>query len=382
MKNPWTGPAAGVVFLSLAGATGAVEPLTVTIGVAGPLSGPQAAIGQDAANGVQMAVRELERRNLRIDGRPVRWRVDIQDDQSDPKQATMVAQHFVDSHVDGVVGHLNSGCTFPASRIYARAGIPSITGASTDPKLARQGFATFFRIIANDDALGAGLAAYARDVLHARSVAVIDDRTAYGQGLADVFAREARARGLRLVGREYTNDKATDFSAILTRIRGQRPDVIFYGGVYTQAGPMLRQIARLGIDAKLLGGDAICVPTLATLAGDAVKRARCAEGGAPLQRMPGGVAWKAAYDRAYGAAAYQIFSPYVYDATLVLGQAMVKAGSSDPRRYLAAVRDIGIDGVTRRAIRFDAHGNLVHPAITLSSFADGIKKTIEVREVE
>ncbi len=382
MKCKWMAPAAGFVCLCLLRAAGAAEPLTVTIGVAGPLSGPQAAIGQDAVNGVRLAVRELERRQLRIGGLPVRWVVDAQDDQADPKQATLVAQRFVDRRVNGVVGHLNSGCTFPASRIYARAGIPAITGASTDPKLAQQGFATFFRIIANDDALGAGLAAYANDALHARTVAVIDDRTAYGQGLADVFAREARARGMRIVAREYTHDKAIDFTAILTRIRGLHPDVIFYGGVYTQAGPMLRQIARLGVDAKLLGGDAICVPTLATLAGDAVKRALCAEGGAPLHSMPGGVAWKGAYDRAFGADAYQIFSPYVYDATLVLAQAMVKAGSSDPKRYLAAVRDIRADGVTRRGIRFDAKGNLLRPTITLSSFSDGVKKTISVREVD
>ena len=372
-----------VAALSLASSVAhAADPLTVTIGVAAPLSGPQAAIGQDAVNGVRLAAQELDRRQLRIDGRPVVWKVDAQDDQADPRQATTVAQQFVDRRVNGVVGHLNSGCTFPASRIYERAGIPGITGSSTDPKLARQGFKTFFRIIANDDALGAGLAAYAKDTLHAKTVAIIDDRTAYGQGLADVFAKRARAIGLQVLGREYTTDKATDFSAILTRIRAQHPDVIFYGGVFAQAGPMLRQIARLGIKTHLLGGDAICVPALATLAGDAVGITTCAEGGVPLDRMPGGKPWKAAYDKAYGADAYQIFSPYVYDATLVLAQAMVKAQSSDPRRYLPFVRDIGVDGVTRRDIRFDAQGNLARPSITLSSFADGTKKAIAVQTVD
>ena len=177
MKSFRNAPVVAAMWLA-ASAAYAADPLTVTIGVAAPLSGPQAAIGQDAVNGVRLAAQELDRRQLRIDGRPVVWKVDAQDDQADPRQATTVAQQFVDRRVNGVVGHLNSGCTFPASRIYERAGIPGITGSSTDPKLARQGFKTFFRIIANDDALGAGLAAYAKDTLHAKTVAITDDRTA------------------------------------------------------------------------------------------------------------------------------------------------------------------------------------------------------------
>jgi branched-chain amino acid transport system substrate-binding protein len=373
------------VFLVLSLAAGlaqAADPITVQIGYAGPTSGPQAAIGQDAANAVRMAVGELNHRNLSIGGAPVTWKALIEDDQGDPKQATSVAQRFVDSRVNGVVGHLNSGCTYPASRIYERGGIPDITPSSTDPKIAKQGFKTFFRIIANDTALGAALAKHARNVLKAQKVAVIDDRTAYGQGLADEFALRARALGMQVVDREYTTDKATDFSAILTKIRGSTPDVIFFGGVYPQGGPMLRQIERLGLKTHFMGGDAICVPSLATLAGEAVDMTICAEGGSPLAQMPGGPAWKARYDAAFGSAAYQIFSPYAYDATMVLAQAMLKAQSVDPAKYTASIRDIDYDGVTKQHIRFLADGNLAAPGVTLSGFEHGVKKVISVENVD
>lgn len=352
--------------------------LVVTIGVAAPDSGAQAAIGQDATNAVQMALDDLNARGLTIGGARVTWKIDAQDDQSDPKQATTVAQHFVDHKVNGVVGHLNSGCTYPASRIYEQAGIPAITPSSTDPKIARQGYKTFFRLIADDTAVGAALAKYAKQSLHAAKVVVIDDRTAYGQGLADMFVKQARRRGLDVVAREYTTDKATDFSAILTRARALGPDVIVFGGVYPQAGPMLRQMRQLGMKAHLLGGDAICTPTLATLAGDAADMAVCVEGGAPVMQMPGGPEWKRRYDTKFGSSAYQIFSPYAYDATMVLAQAMLKAQSTDPTRYLREIRDIHLDGVTRTNIHFDAKGNLVKPDVTVSRFEHGKKVVIGV----
>ncbi|MDE1956803.1 MAG: branched-chain amino acid ABC transporter substrate-binding protein [Betaproteobacteria bacterium] len=356
--------------------------VTVTIGSAAPISGPQASFGQDNTNGVRMAINDLNKENIVIGGKKVIWKIDAQDDQADPKQATTVAQKFVDEHANGVVGHLNSGCTFPASRIYNEAGIPVITPSSTDPKIAEQGFKTFFRIIANDNALGAGLANYAKQNLKAKTVAVIDDRTAYGQGVADVFAKTAKKDGLKVLDREYTNDKATDFSAILTKIKSLKPDVIFYGGMYSQAGPMLRQIQQLGIKAHFMGGDGICAPELAKLAGDAADITICAEGGSPIAQMPGGEAWKKRYDAEFGAAAFQIYSPYSYDATMVLAKAMEKAGSVEPAKYLKFVQKIDYSGVTKKDIHFEKNGNLADPTITLSAFDHGTKKVVAVEQVK
>ena len=369
--------------LSLAiGTAYAANDVTVVIGSAAPMSGPQAAFGQDNTNGVRMAINDLNKQNIMIGGKKVIWKVDAQDDQADPKQATSVAQKFVDEKVNGVVGHLNSGCTFPASRIYNNAGIPNITPSSTDPKIAEQGFKTFFRIIANDNALGAGLANYAKKELKAKTVAVIDDRTAYGQGVADVFAATAKKDGLKVLDREYTNDKATDFSAILTKIKSTNPDVIFYGGMYTQAGPLVRQLKQLGIKATLMGGDGICAPDLAKLGGDAVNGTVCAEGGSPLNQMPGGEAWKKRYDAEFGAKAFQIYSPYSYDATMVLAKAMEKAKSTDPKKYLPYVQNIDYNGVTKNKIHFLANGNLADPSITISKFEGGEKKVVAVEQVK
>lgn len=363
------------------GASAAESTLTVLIGTASPMSGPQSELGQDSANGVRMAIADLNAQDLRIDGARVIWKVDVQDDQADPRQAAMIARRFVDERVAGVVGHVNSGATYPAMHVYAAAGLPVVVQGSTDPRLARQGWKDFFRMITDDGIVGGVLADYARETLHARRIAVIDDRTAYGQGLADAFVRAATAAGLQILTREYTSDKATDFSAVLTRIKPLKPDAIVYGGVYGQAGPMLVQIARLDVAPALLGGDAMCPPALAVLARAEVGMVHCAEGGSPLQRMPGGAGWKRRYDAVYGASAYQYYGPHAYDATMVLARAMLKAQSADPRRYLAYVRDIDLDGVTRKRIHFQADGNIADPVVTISRFVDGVKVPAEVREV-
>ena len=373
--------AAPLLALSLAiGTAYAEDTVTVTIGSASPMSGPQASFGQDNANGVRMAIKDLNAKNIVIGGKKVVWKIDAQDDQADPKQATTVAQKFVDEKVNGVVGHLNSGCTFPASRIYNNAGIPEVTPSSTDPKISQQGFKTFFRIIANDNALGSGLANYAKNKLKAKTIAVIDDRTAYGQGVADVFAKTAQKDGLKMLDREFTNDKATDFSAILTKIKASNPDVIFYGGMYSQAGPLVRQMRQLGIKATLMGGDGICAPELGKLAGEAVDGTICAEGGSPLSQMPGGEAWKKRYDAEFGANAFQLYSPYSYDGTMVLAQAMIKAKSVDPKKYLPFVANVDYNGVTKKNIHFTKTGELVDATITISEFAkDGKKNVLAVQ---
>ena len=150
---------------------------------------------------------------------------------ADPKQGTAAAHKLCDSKVAGVVGHLNSGATIPAAKIYNDCGIPNITGAATNPSLTKPGYKTTYRIIANDNALGAGLAFYAADTLKLKKVAIIDDRTAYGQGVAEVFKRTAQQKGMQIVDEQFTTDKATDFMAILTAIKAKAPDAVFYGGM-------------------------------------------------------------------------------------------------------------------------------------------------------
>lgn len=325
-----------------------------------------------------MAIDELNAQNVQISGKPARFELVAEDDAGDPRQGTAAAQKLCDQKVAGVVGHLNSGTTIPASRIYHDCRIPHITPSASNPDLTKPGYNTTFRLIANDNDLGAAVATYAADVLKLKTVAVVDDRTAYGQGVAGVFKKTAQGKGMQVVDEQFTNDKATDFSAILTAIKAKNPDAIFYGGLDPQAGPMLRQMEQLGmINVKFLGGDGICTTEIAKLSGGAktLENVVCATGGASLDRMPGGKAWKQRYDQKFPEQ-FQVYSPYAYDATFVLVDAIKRASSTDPKVYLPMLASTDFQGVTAR-IQFQPNGELKNAATTLFAFRNGTKTPIE-----
>jgi branched-chain amino acid transport system substrate-binding protein len=364
--------AAAAVALVAGGAS--AQDMVVKIGHVGPVSGAQAHYGKDNENGARMAIEDLNAKGVTIGGKKVKLELVAEDDAADPKQGTAAAQKLCDAKVNGVVGHLNSGTTIPASKIYNDCGIPQVTPSATNPKYSQQGFKTAFRILANDNALGAGLALHAANNLHLKKIAIIDDRTAYGQGVAEVFKKTAMAKGIQIVDEQYTNDKATDFMAILTAIKSKNPDGVFYGGMDPQGGPMLRQMEQLGMtNVKFFGGDGICTAKLAELSGGAktLGNVVCAEGGASLEKMPGGTAWKKRYDEKYPGQ-FQVYSPYTYDAVGLLVAAMEKAGSADPKVYMPVLAKIEYQGVTTK-IAFEPDGELKNPAMTLYSYKDGKK---------
>ncbi|MCK6432206.1 MAG: branched-chain amino acid ABC transporter substrate-binding protein [Aquabacterium sp.] len=349
----------------------------VKIGHVGPVSGAQAHYGKDNENGARMAIDDLNKKGVTIGGKKVKLELVAEDDAADPKQGTAAAQKLCDAKVNGVVGHLNSGTTIPASTVYNQCGIPQVTPSATNPKLTQQGYKTVFRMLANDNALGAGLALHAANNLKLKKVAVIDDRTAYGQGVAEVFKKTAQQKGIQVVDEQFTTDKATDFMAILTAIKSKAPDGIFYGGMDPQAGPMLRQMEQLGMsNVKFFGGDGICTAKLAELSGGAktLGNVVCAEGGASLDKMPGGKAWKADYDKRYPKQ-FQVYSPYTYDAVHVLVSAMQAANSADPKVYLPKLAEVNYQGVTAK-VAFEKDGELKNPAMTLYMYKDGKKAPI------
>lgn len=253
----------------------------VKIGHVGPLSGQIAHLGKDNENGARMAIDVLNAKGVSIGGKKIKFVLQGEDDGANPQQATAAAQKLADAKVSGVIGHLNSGTTIPASKIYNDAGIPQISPSATNPKYTMQGYKGAFRVVANDGQLGGALGRYTASDIKAQRIAIIDDRTAYGQGVADEFAKAAKAAGLTIVGRQYTTDKATDFNAILTAIKGKSPDLIFFGGMDAVGGPMLRQMKQLGIKAKFMGGDGICTEQLPSLAGAGMldDQVVCAEAG-------------------------------------------------------------------------------------------------------
>ena len=373
MKLKLTVAAALATLATLAAAQDAV----IKIGHVAPVSGPQASYGKDNENGARMAVEVLNTQSVVIGGKKVKFELLAEDDAADPKQGTAAAQKLCDSKVAGVVGHLNSGTTIPAAKVYNDCGIPHITPSATNPNLTKPGYKTTFRLLANDNALGAALALYASDTLKLKTVAVIDDRTAYGQGVAEVFKKTAESKGMKVVDQQFTTDKAVDFMAILTAIKGKNPDAIFYGGMDPQAGPMLRQMEQLGLTRqKYFGGDGICTQDLIKQAGGAktLENVICAEGGASLDKMPGGKAWKTKYDAKFPGQ-FQVYSPYTYDATFVLVDAMKRANSWDPKVYTPFIGKTNYKGVTT-TVQFEANGELKNPAVSLYTYKDGKKLNI------
>ncbi len=361
-------------------ASGASALPVVKIGHVGPVSGAIAHLGKDNEYGARMAIDELNAAGVTINGQKVKLELMAEDDGADPKQGTAVAQKLADAKVAGVIGHLNSGTTIPASKIYSDAGIPQISPSATNPKYTRQGYKTTFRVVADDVHLGSTLGKYAVGTLKAKNVAVIDDRTAYGQGVAEEFTKAAEAAGAKIVAKEFTTDKATDFNAILTSIKGKKPDVVFFGGMDAVGGPMLKQMKSLGITAKFMGGDGICTGELIKLAGDAIgeEQVFCAEaGGVEGEAKAGMDKFRADFKTKFNVEV-NLYSPYVYDATKVMVAAMVKAGSSDPAKYLpvlAATADY--KGVTG-PITFDEKGDIKNGALTLFTYKMGKREQLAV----
>ena len=354
----------------MAGTTPALADTVVKIGFAGPLTGPISHVGKDEQFGAQLALDDANAKGISLAGQKVKFELMSEDDQADPRTATTVAQRLVDAGVKGVIGHVTSGAAIPASRIYEQAGIPAITPSSTSPKLTRQGYKTTYRVIANDTQQGSAMAKFATGVLKAQRIAVIDDRTAYGQGLADALVDSLKQLGIKPVGREFTNDKATDFAAILTKLKAAKPDAIFYGGMDAQGAPLLKQMKQLGITAKYLGGDGACTAEMIKIAGAAMSGdVYCTQAGIPMDRMPAGKAFNERFTKRFSVPV-QLYAPYSYDAANALIEAMKLANSSDPAHYLAQLQKVSFKGVTGN-IAFDAQGDSREGGVALYQFNGG-----------
>ncbi len=362
------------------GGTAFAQDLVVKIGHVGPTSGAIAHLGKDNENGARMAIEELNAKGVTIGGKKAKFELLAEDDGGDPKQGTAAAQKLVDSKVNGVIGHLNSGTTIPASKIYSDAGIPQISPSATNPRYTRQGYKTTFRVVADDVHLGGTLGRYAVKDLQGKKIVVIDDRTAYGQGVADEFEKGVKAAGGATVGREFTNDKATDFTAILTSLKAKSPDVVFFGGMDAVAGPMIRQMKQLGINAKFVGGDGICSSELPKLAAGTMADGQivCAEaGGVEGEAKKSMDDFRTKFKAKYNADV-QVYAPYVYDSVNVMVAAMVKAGSAEPAKYLPVLAATdGYKGVTG-TIGFDNKGDIKNGALTLYTYKGGKREQLAV----
>jgi ABC-type branched-subunit amino acid transport system substrate-binding protein len=357
--------------LALLGAISAAsaQETIVKIGHSGPLSGAQAFSGKDNENGARLAIEELNARQLTVGGKKLKFELLSEDDQGDPKAGVQVAQKFIDNGVKFVVGPYNSGVAIPASRAYNDGGV-LIATVATNPKLTQQGYKGLFRVNASDTQLGSKMALYAAQELKLKTVAVIDDRTAFGQGVAEEFKKQAKASGLLVAGHEFTNDKAVDFTAILTKLKARKVEAIFFGGYAPQGAPMARQMKQLGINAKLLGGDTICTAEMGKLGGDAVAdNVLCSQGGAILDRAATGPQFKAAFKKRYNRDA-DVYAAAYYDATMMYAQAMQKMNSTDPVKVGPSIANGSYKGVAG-TYAFDSKGDMKESPVTIFTFKNG-----------
>jgi len=362
--------------LMIFGASQALADQVVKIGHVAPLTGEIAHLGKDNENGARLAIEEINKKGLTIGGQKITLELDAQDDAADPRQATQVAQKLVDDHVVAVVGHLNSGTSIPASKIYSDAGIVQISPSATNPTYTLQGFKTTYRVVATDAQQGPALANYASKGLKAKSVAIVDDATAYGQGLANEFEKQAKANGVTVLSHDATNDKAVDFRAILTKIKGEHPDVIMYGGMDATGGPFAKQAKQLAITSKVLAGDGVCTDKLSDLAGDATDNIICSIAGMPLEKMAGGAAFQKRYVARFHQP-IQIYAPFTYDAVYIIVDAMKRANSTDPAKILAEMPSTDYHGVLGET-QFDSKGDLKQGVISLYDYVGGKQKLLDI----
>ncbi|MBP9712612.1 MAG: branched-chain amino acid ABC transporter substrate-binding protein [Sterolibacterium sp.] len=325
----------------------------IRIGQASPLTGGGAHLGKDNEYGVRLALEQANAQEIRIGGHKVQFELQSEDDQSDPKVGTTVAQKLIDAKVAGVVGHLNSGTTVPASALYEQAGVPMISGSATNPQLTEQGFRHVFRIVGRDDQQGPAVAHYLLTEVKPKRVAIIDDATAYGAGLANEVEKALKAAGVQVLPREQGTNKTTDWKAILTKLKGKQPDAVFYGGMDDTAGPLIKQARELGLNVPFSFGDGGCTDKMVELAGSAIEGMYCSQAGIPVQAA--NPAFLAAYQTRFKSEPL-LYGPFTYDAANLLIAAMKQADSSDPAKYLPALAQIKYDGATGH-IEFDAKGD-------------------------
>ncbi len=347
----------------------AADNTVVKLGFAAPLTGPQSHYGEDMQNGLTLALEEANEQNIQLDGKTAKFELVSRDDQADPRTAVQVAQQIVDEDVNGMLGHFNSGTTIPASSVYNDAGLPQIAMA-TSPEYTDQGYDTTFRMMTSDTQQGAAAGQFIVNDLGAKTVALIDDRTAYGQGLADQVAKAVEAAGGKVIAREYTTDKANDFTSILTNIKSKEPAAIFFGGLDAQSGPMRRQMVTLGIKAPLVSGEMTRSATFLKLAGDAANGTYASLAGVPLKQMAAGEKFQADFKERFKVEP-GVYAPYAYDGAWNMITAMKEAGSAKPEAYLPKLASLQRSGATSENIAYDEKGDLKEISVTIYEVKNG-----------
>ncbi len=357
--------------------------ICVKIGHGAPRTGGIAHLGKDNENGAQLAVNEINAQGgIKVGDKVVKLALVGEDDAADPKQGPVVAQKLVDAGVVGVVGHLTSGVTIPANAVYAKAGMAQISPSSTNPDYTLKGEKTpkgsvsTYRMVATDAMQGPAMGRFMLNK-GAKTVAILDDSTQYGKGLADQVEKTLKDGGVQIVAHEASTATTTDFKAILTKIKGMNPDYLFWGGMDDTAASLVKQMKELGMTTKLASADGPCTKKFIDLAGDAGEGVVCSQAGMPLSKMAKGAEYNANYEKTFAGQKVQIYSPFAYDAVYALAEAMKISGSTEREAIAAAMPKVNFSGLTGQ-VAFDEKGDIKGGAISIFQV---INKNLEVIDI-
>jgi len=346
-------PALAIAAASLVGAGGASAQLK--IGVAGPLTGPNAAFGAQLKNGAEQAAADINAKGG-INGQKIE--LSFGDDVSDPKQGVSVANKFAGDGVKFVVGHFNSGVTMPASEVYQENGTLEITPSATNPRITERGMWNIFRTCGRDDQQGAVAGEYIIKNFKSKKVAIVHDKTTYGQGVAEFFRDDAKKKGLTVAGFDGTEEKS-NFDAILTPIKAKNPSLIYFGGIYDQGAPFFKQASEKGIKAKFMGPDGMDSSDLTKIAGKAVVGMNYTSAAGPASALPKAKAFVDDFKKKFSKNP-EPYAAEAYDATTIAIKALedlAKGGKKITREDVsAAIRKVKHSGITGE-IAFDGKGD-------------------------
>ncbi len=323
----------------------------IKIGVVGPMTGDQAKMGTDFKNGVALAVEGWNARGGVLNKKIVAL---IEDDQHDPKQAVSVANKLVNAGVAGVIGHFNSSCSIPASDVYNRAGIPMISPGSTNPQLTEKGHNGVFRVCGRDDQQGKVGAEFVINKLKLKKIAVIHDKTTYGQGLADEFKKFV-GKDVEVVyyGGVIQGDK--DFKTVLISIKEKKPELIYFGGIYPEAGLLVKQAKELGLNVPLMSGDGTIDPKFIEIAGPKAAEGTYLTFSPDAKKIPTAKKFVEDYEKKFGELGP--YSIYAYDAANIMLSAIKEANSTESRAITEKLHSVEFDGALGK-IKLDAKGDV------------------------
>jgi len=364
------------------GTTGAVGATELSIGIGAPISDGAVALGKGMVRGASLAITQAnasqELKDLKITLKPVEG-----DDKGDPTTGGNVATQFASNpNLVGVMGHLNSGVTRVAVKIYNAANIVQVSPANTAVDLTQMGMTNYFRVCTVDSVQGPVAADYAFKTAGIKTAYVVDDSTVYGTGLADEWAKQFVADGGKVVAREKTGDKDTDFKALVSKIKSGNVGIVYYGGIYNSGALLSKQLKEGGVAVPLMGGDGIFDPEFIKLAGAANAEGDLATSvGLPIDKAPGGAKFLADFKAAYPGENPAAYDGYSYDAANVIIKAIVevaksmgadKVATTDGKKaIIAAVAKTSFDGVTGK-VQFDKNGDTTNKAITVYAVKAGV----------